>query len=98
VDLSGSGYSDAAGIVLHGLLKSDKIFEDERRFRPARLFDACKRLYQSVEMEFGGAHCREILELKLDAPGACERYRRDGKIELCRKLAGTVVDAVLERS
>ncbi len=98
VDLSGSGYSDAAGIVLHGLLKSDKIFEDERRFRPAKLFDACKQVYQSVEREFGGAHCQEILGLRLDEPGGCEQYRRERKIDLCRRAAGTVVDVVIERS
>jgi len=97
VDLGGSGYSDAAGIVLHGLLKSDRIFEDERRFRPAKLFDQCKRLYQTVESEFGGAHCREILGLDLDRPGGCQRYREEGKIDLCRKLVGAVVDAVKER-
>ena len=98
VDLSGSGYSDAAGIVLHGLLKSDKIFEDERRFRPAKLFDACKHLYQTVEREFGGAHCHEILGLRLDEAGGCEQYQRERKIELCRRIAGTVVDAVIQRS
>ncbi len=98
VDLSGSGYSDAAGIVFHGLLKSDKIFEDERRFRPAKLFDACKQVYQTVEREFGVAHCQEILGLTLDEPGGCEQYRRERKIDLCRRVAGTVVDAVIERS
>jgi hypothetical protein len=98
VDLSGSGYSDAAGIVFHGLLKSDKIFEDERRFRPAKLFDACKQLYQTVEREFGGAHCQEILGVKLDEPGGCEQYRRERKIDLCRNVAGTVVEAVIRRS
>jgi hypothetical protein len=98
VDLSGSGYSDAAGIVFHGLLKSDKIFEDERRFRPAKLFDACKQLYQTVEREFGGAHCQEILGVKLDEPGGCEQYQRERKIDLCRNVAGVVVDAVIKRS
>jgi C_GCAxxG_C_C family probable redox protein len=98
VDLSSSGYSDAVGIVFHGLLKSDKIFEDERRFRPAKLFDACKQVYQTVERKFGGAHCQEILGLKLDEPGTCEQYERQRKIDLCRDVAGAVVDAVMERS
>jgi C_GCAxxG_C_C family probable redox protein len=97
VDLGGSGYSDAAGIVLHGLIKSDRIFEDERRFRPAKLFDQCKWLYQTVESKFGSAHCREILGLEFDRPGGCERYREEGKIDLCRDLISAVVDAVKER-
>jgi C_GCAxxG_C_C family probable redox protein len=97
VDLSGSGYSDAAGIVFHGLLKSDKIFEDERRFRPAKLFDQCKQLYQTVEGKFGSAHCREILAVKLDEPGGCEQYREEKKIDLCREVVGAVVDVVKER-
>jgi hypothetical protein len=97
VDLSGSGYSDAAGIVFHGLLKSDKIFEDERRFRPARLFDRCKQLYQTVERQFGGAHCQEILGLRLDEPGGCDRYREAKKIDLCREIARTVADQVAEQ-
>jgi C_GCAxxG_C_C family probable redox protein len=97
VDLSGSGYSDAAGIVFHGLLKSDKIFEDERRFRPAKLFDECKQLYRMVEREFGGAHCQEILGTKLDEPGGCERFRQEKKIGLCREVVGAVVDAVRAR-
>jgi C_GCAxxG_C_C family probable redox protein len=98
VDLGGSGYSDAAGIVLHGLLKSDRIFEDERRFRPAKLFDRCKQLYRTVESEFGGAHCEEILGLKLDEPGGCERYQKAGKIGLCREIAARVADAVAVRA
>jgi C_GCAxxG_C_C family probable redox protein len=94
VDLGGSGYSDAAGIVFHGLLKSDKIFEDERRFRPAKLFDRCKQLYRTVESEFGGVHCQEILGLKLDERGGCEQYQQAGKIRLCRNVVAAVVDAV----
>ena len=97
VDLSGSGYGDAAGIVFHGLLKSDRIFEDEKRFRPAKLFDGCKRLYQSVEREFGSAHCQEILDLKLDEPGGCEQYQQEKKVDLCRKIAETVIGLVRER-
>jgi C_GCAxxG_C_C family probable redox protein len=97
VDLGESGYSDAAGIVLQGLLKSDKIFEDEKRFRPARLFDQCKHLYQTVESKFGGAHCQEILGVKLDEPNGCERYQEEQKIDLCRDVVGAVVDAVKER-
>jgi hypothetical protein len=51
-----------------------------------------------VEKEFGGAHCQEILGLKLDEPGGCEQYQRERKIDLCRRVAGTVVDAVIARS
>jgi len=97
VDLSGSGYGDAAGIVFHGLLKSDRIFEDERRFRPAKLFDRCKRLYQTVESEFGSAHCQEILGVKLAEPGGCEKYQSEKKIDLCRGIARTVVKLVREQ-
>jgi len=97
VDLSGSGYSDAAGIVFHGLLKSDRIFEDERKFRPAKLFEGCKRLYQTVETEFGSAHCQEILGLKLTEPGGCEKYQQERKIDLCRRIAEVVMDLVRER-
>ena len=97
VDLSGSSYSDAAGIVFHGLLKSDRIFEDERRFRPAKLFDQCKQLYRTVEREFGSAHCQEILGVKLDEPGGCEQYQKAGKIGLCRNIVAAVADAVSAR-
>ena len=97
VDLSGSGYGDAAGIVFHGLLKSDRIFEDEKRFRPAKLFEGCKRLYQTLERDFGSAHCQEILGLKLDEPGGCEQYEEEKKIDFCRKIAETVMDVVRER-
>ena len=97
VDLSGSGYGDAAGIVFHGLLKSDRIFEDERRFRPAKLFEGCKQLYQAVERDFGSAHCQEILGLKLDEPGGYEQYQEEKKIDLCRKIAEAVTDLVKER-
>ncbi len=97
VDLRGSGYSNAAGIVFHGLLKSDKIFEDEKRFPAARLFDACKQLYRTVEGEFGSAHCQEILGARLDQPGGCEWYQREKKIDLCRKIAGVAVETVRAR-
>jgi C_GCAxxG_C_C family probable redox protein len=97
VDLGASGYGDAAGIVFHGLLKSDRIFEDERRFRPARLFEGCKRLYRTVERDFGSAHCQEILGLKLDEPGGCEQYRKEEKIDLCGKIAAVVMDLVREQ-
>jgi C_GCAxxG_C_C family probable redox protein len=94
VDLGGSGYSDAMGIVFHGLLKSGKIFQDEKRFRPAKLFERCKNVYQTVEREFGHAHCRDILGVKLDEPGGCERYEDERKIDLCRDVVRVVIEAV----
>jgi hypothetical protein len=96
VDLGESGYTDAAGIVLQGLLKSERIFADERNFRPAKLFDGCKRLYQTVEREFAGAHCQEILGLKLAEPGGCERYQKERKIDRCRRIAEVVTDVLRE--
>jgi hypothetical protein len=50
-----------------------------------------------VERKFGGAHCREILGVKLDEPGGCEQYQEEKKIDLCRDVVGAVVDAVKER-
>lgn len=92
-----SGISTMGDTFFHGLLKSDRIFEDERRFRPAKLFDGCKRLYQTIEREFGSAHCQEILGVKLAEPGGFEKYQREKKIDLCRKIAKTVVKQVREQ-
>ena len=37
VDLSRSGYKGTVRIMFYGLIKSDGIFRDEKRFAPAKL-------------------------------------------------------------
>ncbi len=94
VNLEKSGYSDTLKITLHGLLKSEKIFTDEKRFVPAKLFKECKHIYQTVENRFGSAHCCDILGLSVDTKEGCRQYREGEKIALCREVVQTVVDTV----
>ncbi len=94
VDLGRSSYRDTAGIVFQGLIKSDGIFRDEKRFKPARLFSQCQTVYKSVDEKFGGAHCREILGLDFDSKNGVDKYIRENKIHHCRKVIETVAEAV----
>ena len=51
----------------------------------------------TVEEEFGSAHCEEILGSRLDQPGGCERYQKERRIDLCRRIAGVAVETVKAR-
>ncbi len=94
VDLSKSGYLDTVRVVLHGLLKSDGIFHDEKRFRPARLFGWCQELYLGIESRFGGAHCRDVLGLRLDTADGVRQYIQEGRIQTCEEIVEAVVAQV----
>ena len=94
VDLSKSGYLDTLRVVFHGLLKSDGIFRDEKRFLPARLFGWCQELYLGIEKRFRGAHCRDILALRLDTEDGVDRYINEGRIRTCERIVAAVVDLV----
>ncbi len=96
VSLEKSGYSDTLKITLHGLVKSEKIFTDEKNFLPASLFKKCKNIYQTVENRFGSTHCCDILELSVDTKYGCQQYQKEKKIALCREVVQTVVDTVKE--
>ncbi|MFO8102408.1 MAG: C-GCAxxG-C-C family protein [Dehalococcoidia bacterium] len=97
VDLSQSGYRDTMRIMLYGILKGEGIFRDGKRFLPARLFARCRKLYRAVEEEFGGAHCRDILGLRLDSEEGSREYIAENKIELCRGVVDTVARRVKAR-
>jgi len=94
VDLSKSGYLDTLRVVFHGLLKSDGIFRDEKRFQPARLFGWCQELNLAIEKRYGGTHCQDILHLRLDADDGVEQYTEEGKIHTCKEIVATVVEVV----
>lgn len=94
VDLSRSTYWDTFRIVLHGLIKSDGLFRDARRFLPAKLYGQCQEVYQKVEERYGGVHCEDILGLKLDTPNGAQKYIEAEKIGLCRGIVQTVADTI----
>lgn len=94
VDLGKSGYKDSFKIVLHGLIKSDGIFSDEKRFLPAKLFSKCKEVYQKIEEKYGGAHCEDIIGLRLDTEEGSQQYITDKKIDICRNVVRDVADTV----
>jgi C_GCAxxG_C_C family probable redox protein len=94
VDLRSSGYSDTMRLIIYGLIKNDRVFEDEKRFLPARLYNRCKKLYQDIQKRFGGPHCREIVSCALDTREGAEQYIRTGRLAECRKIADFVVEAV----
>ncbi len=95
VDLSKSGYKDTLRIVLQGLLKSDGIFRDEKRFLPAKLYGQCQKVYRTVEEKYGGTDCQDILALRLDTENGVQQYIADNKINLCHSIVQTVADAVI---
>ena len=95
VDLSKSGYKDTLRIVFQGLLKSDGIFRDEKRFLPAKLYGQCQKVYRTVEEKYGGTDCHDILALRLDTGNGVQQYIADSKIDLCQTIVQTVADAVI---
>ncbi|MEW6078735.1 MAG: C-GCAxxG-C-C family protein [Thermodesulfobacteriota bacterium] len=94
VDLRASGYADTLRLIIFGLIKNDRVFQDEKRFQPARLYDRCKTLYQNIQRRFGGPHCREIVSCALDTREGAERYTRIGRLAECRKIADFVAESV----
>jgi hypothetical protein len=89
-----AGYGNAARIAFHGLIKSEKIFSDEKRFLAAKLFQKCQKVYEAVENRFGSAQCGEILGLKMETSRGLEQYIADQKLGLCHTVADTVIDTV----
>ncbi len=94
VDLRHSGYRDGLQTVWGGLIKSEAVFADEKWFPPARLFRRCQQVYQAVEQRFGGAHCRDILGLRLDTAEGARRYIAENKLDRCRAVIQTVAATV----
>jgi hypothetical protein len=94
VDLRSSGYSDTLRLIVHGLIRNDRVFEDEKRFLPARLYNRCKSLYQGIQRRFGGPHCQEIVSCAIDTCEGAERYIRTGRLAECRKITAFVAEAV----
>ena len=95
VDLSKSTRRDTLRLVVHGLIKSDGIFRDGKRFMPARLFTQCQEVYRAVEVKYGGSHCHEILGLRLDIESGVQQYMAENKIDGCRAIVKTVSDTVV---
>ncbi|NQT71262.1 MAG: C_GCAxxG_C_C family protein [Chloroflexi bacterium] len=98
VDLSRSGYKDTARIMFYGLIKSDGIFRDEKRFAPAKLYEQCREVYRTVEGKYGGVHCKDILSLRLDTENGVQQYLAERKIDHCRNIVQTVADVVVSMS
>ncbi len=96
VDLSRSGYGNTLKIMFYGLLQSDGVFKDEKKFAPAKLYEQCREVYRTVEREYGAVHCREILGLRLDTENGIQQYIAEGKITHCRNIVRTVTDTVLK--
>ncbi|MBU0991479.1 MAG: C-GCAxxG-C-C family protein [Proteobacteria bacterium] len=92
VDLRNSGYSDTVRIILHGLIKNDRIFEDEKRFLPARLYNRCRSLYLKIQDTFGGPHCRKIIARSLDTQDGAYQYIETDRLSECRKIVDSVVE------
>jgi len=89
-----AGYGNSGRIAFHGLIKSEKIFSDEKRFPAARLFQKCQQIYETVENRFGSAQCGEILGLDMETSQGLEQYIADQKLSLCRTVAKTVIDSI----
>lgn len=94
VEISKSGYKDAMKIITRGLIVNDDVFEDEKHFKPARLFTQCKTVYKEVEDKFGHTHCHKILGCRLDEKSGIEQYKKGNKIDLCRDVAKIVTKRV----
>jgi len=94
LDLGSAGLRNTIRIVLHGLLKSEGIFRDEKHFPPARLYAQCREVYQAVEQGYGAPHCREILGLRLDKEEDQDRFIREGMLDRCRSISRTVAETV----
>lgn len=95
VDISKSGYSDTAKLFARGMIKNDKLFEDEKHYLPAKLFKECKEIYQYVRNTYGDVHCSKILNLRLDNQEGAAKYITGNKIDLCKKIARTVTEKVI---
>jgi hypothetical protein len=95
VDLNRSGYLGSAGIIAKGLIVSDRIFEDKKTFPAAQLFGRCRRMYQNVEAQWGGAHCRDILKLDIRTPEGGRQYVSDNRMDTCRDIVRDVVESVI---
>ncbi len=94
VDLSKAGYKNTVKLAIHGLVKSEAVFQDEKLFMPASLFTKCKEIYNAVTEKYGGAHCQDILNLKLDTEDGSQKYIKENKISLCRDVIKTVADTI----
>jgi C_GCAxxG_C_C family probable redox protein len=94
VDLRSSGYLNGMRTVWGGLTVSDAVFTDENRFPAARVFQRCREVYQVVEKRFGGAHCSDILGLRLNTTDGVHRYITENKLERCREVVETIVEVV----
>ncbi len=96
VGLDRSGYLDTAGIIAKGLLVSDRIFDDKKRFPAAELFGQCRRMYQLVASRCGGAHCRDILGLDVDTGEGARDYVAANRLDDCRQIVRMVATTVAD--
>jgi len=96
VDLNRSGYLGSAGIIAKGLIVSDRIFDDRKRFPAAELFGRCRRTYQNVESQWGCAHCRDILALDISTSEGARQYIADNRMNTCRDIVQNVAASVVD--
>jgi hypothetical protein len=95
VDLQKSTYLYTMRVTLGKMLRGNKVFEDERFFKPADLYRDGRRLYSQVKTKYGGAHCREILKIDLAASSGCAEFIDKSKIRLCQRIVNEVADTVV---
>lgn len=89
-------YKDTAKIIYHGLVKNDKIWTDEKVFKPAKVFNYSQQLYKSVEKDYGNCDCRAISGLDIEKPASIEAYKSVNRIRNCKELSESIARQVAE--
>ena len=82
-----SDYSDTVKIIYHGLLKSDKIWNDSRVFKAERAFEVNRKIYELIESTYGSCDCCIISGLDIERPETFMNYREVNGIARCRDIA-----------
>ncbi|MBN2467774.1 MAG: C-GCAxxG-C-C family protein [Deltaproteobacteria bacterium] len=90
IDPRRSGYKDTLRVLYQGLLKSDKVFRDEKVFKAARAFTHCQAIYKMVEENYGNCDCKTISGLDITNPAAIKTFIDDNGIEKCQRLSETI--------
>lgn len=87
IDARDRSYRDTWRIIYHGLLKSDRVWSDEKVFPPAKTFSHCQAVYKMVEEEYGDCDCTTISGLDINKPSSVQEFMQEGKIQYCQRLS-----------
>lgn len=90
VDPRDSSYRDTWKIIYQGLIKSDRIWSDEKVFRPAKTFGHCQTIYRAVEQEYGDCDCSTISGLDINSSPSVQEYMEEGNVEYCERLSAEI--------